>query len=142
MISQIHKAYIAGFLDGDGSVFVQAKKNSTYKYKYQISPYIVLFQSSKNVDCLKDIQNIMKIGSIRLRNDGMQELIINKIDEVQFFLQEIALFSLAKKKQLNLMKQILDAKKVVKDENDFKNLLKLIDSYRSLNYSKMRKLRP
>ena len=46
-ISSTQKAYIAGFLDGDGSIYVRMKPNSTYKYGFQISSYIVLFQSQK-----------------------------------------------------------------------------------------------
>jgi intein-encoded DNA endonuclease-like protein len=142
MISQIQKAYIAGFLDGDGSVFVQAKSNATYKYDYQISPYIVLYQSAKNKDCLKNIQSILNIGTIRSRNDGMEELIINKINDIRFFLQEIGPYSFAKKKQLELMAQIIDAKETVEKKEDFKHLLKLIDAYSTLNYSKRRILHP
>ena len=40
-------AYLAGFLDGDGSIYVRAKPNLSYKYGFQIAPYIVFFQSKK-----------------------------------------------------------------------------------------------
>ncbi len=47
MLNQIQKSYIAGFLDGDGSIYVRLKPNRTYRYGFQVSPYIVLFQSQK-----------------------------------------------------------------------------------------------
>ena len=40
------------------------------------------------------------------------------------------------------MEQIIEAKKNVSDETDFKELLKLVDRYREINYSKKRKIRP
>jgi len=48
LISQTKRAYLAGFLDGDGSIYVQLKPNKTYKFGFQIAPYIVLFQSQKD----------------------------------------------------------------------------------------------
>ena len=44
-ITTIQKAYIAGFVDGDGSIYVRLKPNKDYKYGYQVAPYIILFQS-------------------------------------------------------------------------------------------------
>ncbi len=40
-ISSTQKAYLAGFLDGDGSIYVRIKPNNTYKYGFQVAPYIV-----------------------------------------------------------------------------------------------------
>ena len=47
LLSPIKKAYIAGFLDGDGSIYVRAKPNTSYRFGYQIALYIVFFQSAK-----------------------------------------------------------------------------------------------
>jgi hypothetical protein len=43
-LNDTQKSYIAGFLDGDGSVYVKLKKNDTYRYGYQIAPYITFYQ--------------------------------------------------------------------------------------------------
>ena len=48
LISQTKRAYLAGFLDGDGSIYVQLKPNKTYRFGFQDAPYIVLFQSQKD----------------------------------------------------------------------------------------------
>ena len=42
-LSKEEKAYIAGFLDGDGSIYVRIKPNSSYRYRFQISPAIVFW---------------------------------------------------------------------------------------------------
>ncbi len=137
-LSPIKKAYIAGFLDGDGSIYVRAKPNPTYKYGFQVAPYIVLFQSEKGKDNFLKVCNLIGSGYIRERKDGILEYIINRIDEVKEFLKVIYPYTILKKKQIKLMLQIIESKKKIKNESDFKTLLELIDSYRELNYSKRR----
>jgi len=56
-LSTQQKAYIAGFLDGDGSIHVRLKPNSTYRYRFQVSPAIVFYQSVKEVEHLKWLQD-------------------------------------------------------------------------------------
>ncbi|HLC00130.1 MAG: hypothetical protein A3J06_00355 [Candidatus Moranbacteria bacterium RIFCSPLOWO2_02_FULL_48_19] len=141
-LSPTQRAYIAGFLDGDGSVYVRAKPNDSYRYGYQIAPSIVLFQSSKSKEALKRLHAMLQLGYIRERNDGILELIINKVAEIQEFIVIAKPFSLFKKKQLALMEKIIEAKKKIKNECDFQAMLKLVDIYRVLNYSKKRKIRP
>ena len=67
------RAYIAGFLDGDGSIYVRLKPNATYRFRYQVAPNIVFFQSMKARFGLENIQNILGIGYLRDRNDGIDE---------------------------------------------------------------------
>jgi hypothetical protein len=137
-LSPIKKAYIAGFLDGDGSIYVRAKPNPTYKYGFQVAPYIVLFQSGKGKENFLKVCNLIGSGYIRERNDGILEYIINKIDDVKEFLKAIYPYIILKKKQIKLMLHIIELKKKIKSNGDFKALLELIDSYRELNYSKKR----
>ncbi len=140
--SSTQRAYIAGFLDGDGSVYVRAKPNDTYRYGYQIAPSIILFQSEKSAEAFDSLHAMLGLGYIRKRKDGILELTINKIDEIEQFITLAKPYSLFKRRQLELMEQIIKAKKNVTNENDFKALLKLVDTYRVLNYSKKRKIRP
>ena len=141
-LSPTQRAYIAGFLDGDGSVYVRAKPNGSYRYGYQIAPSIILFQSGKSAEALKKLRAILQLGYIRERNDGILELTINKIAEVKEFIAIAKPFSLFKRKQLELMEKIIEVKKKIKNECDFQAMLKLVDIYRVLNYSKKRKIRP
>jgi len=138
-ISLMQKAYIAGFLDGDGSIYVRMKPNDTYRYGFQIAPYVVLFQSQKDSENFKKICSLIDLGYIRERNDGILEYIIGKEDSIRGFLEMVTPFLILKKEQANLMIKILDAKAKVQDKNDFHALAKLVDRFRELNYSKKRK---
>ena len=140
-LSSIKKAYIAGFLDGDGSIYVRAKPNSTYRYGFQVAPYIVLFQSAKDKENFEAMCKMIGYGRMRERKDGILEYVINKIDDIIDFLNCVKPFSILKKKQIELMLKIIESKQKVEKEEDFKSLLNLVDSYRELNYSKKRKKR-
>lgn len=140
-ISSTQKAYLAGFLDGDGSIYVQLKPNSSYRYKFQVAPYIVLYQSLKDKSNFLRICSLIGLGYMRERSDGILEYIIGKTDNIKRFLALVFPYLILKKEQASLMNKILEAKEKVKDRKDFTKLMKLIDRFRNLNYSKKRKNR-
>ena len=141
MLTKSKKAYLAGFLDGDGSIYVRLKPNPTYRYGFQVAPYIVLFQSQKNRKKFEKLCSLVGLGYLRIRRDGILEYIIGKSDELQKFLQMVKPFVILKKEQVNLMMKILDQKERVKNKKDFQKLMNLIERFRELNYSKKRKKR-
>ncbi|MEX0931070.1 MAG: LAGLIDADG family homing endonuclease [Candidatus Paceibacterota bacterium] len=134
------KSYLAGFLDGDGSIYVRAKPNSSYRYGYQIAPYVAFFQSA-SCKLFPDLCKKVGYGSIRLRKDGIYEFTISKREEIIDFLEKISPYLELKQRQAKLMLEILERKKAVTDKQDFRELLKRIDTFRDLNYSKKRKVR-
>ena len=132
--------YLAGFLDGDGSIYVRAKPNSSYKYGYQIAPTIAFFQSRKN-EKFPELCKRITYGTLRVRKDNIFEYTISKQGEIKNFLRSVLPHLVLKQEQAQLMLKILDYKEKVQDADDFSELLRLIDSFRELNYSKNRKVR-
>ena len=141
MDNRIQTAYIAGFLDGDGSIYVRLKPNPSYKYGFQVAPYVVLFQSQKDQENFEKLCARIGLGYLRVRKDGILEYIISRVDSLRTFLAMVKPFVILKRAQVNLMLEILDKKERVKDKNDFQSLMNLIDRFRELNYSKKRKKR-
>lgn len=141
VFSSTQKAYLAGFLDGDGSIYVQAKPNSTYRYGFQVAPYVVLYQSSKDRARFEKVCALVDCGYVRERRDGILEYIIGKAEDIQKFLDLIEPYVILKEPQVALMRKILKTKSEVREKKDFATLMKLIDTFRSLNYSKKRKVR-
>ena len=139
-LSLAQKAYIAGFLDGDGSIYVRLKPNADYRYGFQIAPYVAFFQSSKDRKNFEEVCGLIGGGYLRARNDGMLEYVIQKQHVIRSLLSDIRPFLLLKKRQANLMLLILQKKVLVKSKEDFGALMKLIDQFRELNYSKKRKI--
>lgn len=138
-LSSTDKAYLAGLLDGDGSIYVRAKPNPTYRYGFQIASYIVFFQSSKNKRDFAKIFSPLNLGIMRERKDGILEYVINRKDSIRKLLEYVKPFLILKEKQANLLEIILENKEKVKNPRDFKKLLDLIDRFRKINYSKKRK---
>ncbi len=141
MLNQHQRAYIAGFLDGDGSIYVRLKPNSTYRYGFQVAPYIVFFQSQKDQKNFEHLCNLIGLGHLRVRGDGILEYIVSKNQALRELLNMVEPFVILKREQVYLMLKILDMKEQIKDKKDFVRLAELIDHFRELNYSKKRKKR-
>jgi len=139
MLTKNQRAYLAGFLDGDGSIYVRLKPNPTYKYGFQVAPYIVLFQSQKDQKKFGEICALIRIGHLRVRKDGILEYIISRIEALHKFLTIVKPFLILKRNQADLMLKILKEKKNIKNKRDFEKLARLVDRFRNLNYSKKRK---
>ena len=132
------KAYLAGFLDGDGSIYVRLKPNSDYRFGYQIAPFVVFFQAKKDQAKFKKLTSLIGSGVWRERKDGIIEYTINRQTEIKDFLNQIKKFLILKRNQADLMIRILDRKAEMKDRKDFIKLAGLIEKFRTLNYSKKR----
>ena len=140
-ISSTKKSYLAGFLDADGSIYVQAKPNKTYRFGFQIAPYIVFYQSQKDAESFSRVCSLIQMGHKRLRKDGIVEYIISKQEEIISFIKLVEPYVIMKKSQVALLKRIIALKQRSRTRKDFEQLINIIDQFRELNYSKKRKKR-
>ena len=88
--SNVELAYIAGFLDGDGSLMLQIKKRSDSKIGLRFMPTICLYQDTRHEKTLYWIQEKFCIGYVSRRNDGMSELRVNGYKQVAAILKTLA----------------------------------------------------
>jgi len=139
-LSKTQCAYIAGFLDGDGSLYIRIKPNKDYRFNYQIAPNIVFYQSQKGWLFLQKIKKMISAGYMRKRNDGIAEYIIGDVATMSSLLKQISSFLIFKKKQAQLFLRILQKKTKVKTKEDFIALAIMIDKLEKLNYSKKRRI--
>ena len=127
--SKINLAYIAGFLDGDGSLMIQIKKRSDIKSGVRIMLTICFYQDSRHAEPLIWIRRILGIGYISKRNDGITELRINGFEQIHKILKDLIPYLKFKRKQALAIfeaAEILKNKKR-KDKLNQKDLRKLID---------------
>ncbi len=87
--SNIDLAYIAGFLDGDGSLMLQIKKRADGKNKIRFMATICFYQDTRHQKDLLWIQKVLGIGYLSKRNDGMSELRINGFATVREILKNL-----------------------------------------------------
>lgn len=130
-------AYIAGFLDGDGSIFFQIIPRKDYKQKFQIRSSIAFYQKTNNVEILNWLKEIFEVGYIRHRKTGISDYTIVDSKEVLKILELLKPYVILKKKQVELGIKILELKN---SGFDFFEICKLVDNFKELNYSKKRKI--
>ena len=133
-------AYIAGFLDGDGSIFFQIIPRKDYKQKFQIRTSIAFYQKKNNVEILDWLKEIFEVGYIRHRKTGISDYTIVDSKEVEKILLLLRPHVKLKKKQVELGLDIFNKLENKKSNEDFLNICKLVDKFKQLNYSKNRKL--
>ena len=140
---QTDLAYIAGFLDGDGSLMLQLKKRKDGKSKARFMATICFYQDTRHYIDLSWIKSIFNIGYLSHRKDGMSELRINGFKQVKSILTALQPYVRFKKLQLlNLLEavNILEAKSITKlGKDDLKKLVECMIQIQGANYVTRRK---
>ena len=136
--SKIDLAYIAGFLDGDGSLMLQIKKRKDGKLKRRFMCTICFYQDSRHREPLGWIKSILNIGYISQRNDGMIELRINGFKQVKEILRDLIPFIKFKKEQAKALYEasnmLSNKKNSLLDEIDLQKLIEYILIIQNNNY--------
>jgi len=126
--SKIELAYIAGFLDGDGSLMLQLKKRSDSKRGIRFMATICFYQDARHDKTLYWIQEVLGIGYLSKRNDGMTELRINGYEQVRNILKALTPYIRFKKLQAHALIQACEVLSSTKfNELTKKQLMKLVD---------------
>ena len=131
-------AYIAGFLDGDGSIFFQIVPRKDYRQKFQIRSSIAFYQKTEYAEILDWLKKIFGAGYIRHRKTGISDYTIVDSKEVYKILKLLQPYVRLKKKQVELGLEILSKLENKKSDEDFLEICKLVDKFKELNYSKKR----
>ena len=85
-LTESDKNYLAGFLDGDGSVLAQIIKGRNYKHGHTIRVSVIFYQSTKRHWFLIKTKSLLGKGwKLRKRKDGMSELSITGFTPVKAF---------------------------------------------------------
>lgn len=100
-------AYIAGFLDGDGSIMVQVKNRQGTPRGWRLMFTICFYQDSGHKKPLQWIRDTLEIGYVSDRNDHITELRINGYRETQRILIMLKPYVKFKARQIELTLRIL-----------------------------------
>ena len=107
-------AYIAGFLDGDGSLMLQIKKRNDTKRGVRFMATICLYQDTRHEKPLLWMRDCLNIGYISRRSDGMSELRVNGFERVHNILVQLQPFIKFKSKQTEAL---IEACAILKETN-------------------------
>ncbi|MDO8505911.1 MAG: LAGLIDADG family homing endonuclease [bacterium] len=137
-MSNEEKAYVAGFLDGDGCIMAQLVRRKDYVYGYQVRTSIVFYQKASHNEILSWIKRQLKYGYIRERNDGMTEYTIVGFKEVQEILALLYPFLRLKKVLARLVLQLIRVHPKKMSPQGLLKMSVLVDKTATFNYSKKR----
>ena len=138
-LTEAQASYLAGFIDGDGSIMAQIVKRPDYVLRYQIRLSVVFFQKKKRTHFLTQFQKEIGSGTLRDRGDGICELALVGANTVFPFLRQVRPFLRIKHKQANLVIQIIEQLPLTKKSPErFLDLCKLADQVSLLNDTKSR----
>ncbi len=122
-------AYIAGFLDGDGSVRVQLQPR---KNTFRVRTIISFAQKWGKEREMKWIQKQLGIGYLYERNDHITELKIEGHGVVKRILKTLQPYIRFKKKQVVILLKIIEM--IEDEEHDLRKIAALSDKISELNY--------
>lgn len=126
--SKIDLAYIAGFLDGDGSLMLQIKKRKDSKRGIRFMATICFYQDTRHEKTLYWIQKVFSIGYLSRRKDGMTELRINGYEQVRNILIDLLPYIRFKKIQAQALKDACEVLITTKFKMlDIKKLIQLVN---------------
>lgn len=101
-------AYIAGFLDGDGSLMFQLKKRTDTLRGWRFMATICLYQDTRHEEPLHWIRSQLGIGYLSRRNDGISEIRINGFKQVRTILSWLLPYTRFKKVQARVIYRACD----------------------------------
>jgi intein-encoded DNA endonuclease-like protein len=133
-------AYIAGFLDGDGSIFAQIVKGKQYRYGFTVRFSIAFFQKKKRFWFILWLKAKLTVGYTRLRSDLMGEYVITGLDDVEQIITLLLPYLKIKKEVGDLVLKAISLKRIVKSKEDFLSLCTLTDKIAALTDGKSRTL--
>ena len=137
-MKKLESAYIAGFLDGDGSIYFQLVPRPQNVYGYEIRVSVCFYQRTNNRRILEYLREKIGLGYIRDRNDGVSDYTIVGYQEVRKVLEIVRPYVILKKMQTEKAIQMLtklEKRKRLEPQN-FVSMAKCVDEFSTLNYSK------
>ena len=137
-MSNEEKAYIAGFLDGDGCVMAQLVRRKDYIYGYQVRVSIVFYQKQNHQEILQWLKDKLKLGYIRQRNDGMAEYTIVGLKEVEVILRLLQPYLRLKKVLAGKVLKLIQEHPKKMTPKELIRISALVDETATFTYSKKR----
>ena len=134
--------YLAGFLDGDGSIVATLERYYSKRFPYRVRIKVNFTQHARHVDKLKLMQEAVgSLGIIRVnKRKNLAELVIQERSQVKTVLARLVPFLLIKKDQANLALEVLKGmsanekhKPSTLSERAYIRVLSLVQEIRRLN---------
>jgi hypothetical protein len=137
--TQEGKLYLAGFIDGDGSIIAQIVKKQDYVLKNQIRVTVQVTQSTKRKEFLENLKEFFKFGYIRDRKSGVSDWVVVEPAKVKQLLDFLYPLLLLKEEQAKLTLELIEFLQTISnDPGRFLEACRLVDKISSYNDTRKR----
>jgi hypothetical protein len=133
-------SYLAGFLDGDGSIHFQLVRQREYRHGYYIRASVSFSQSTSARAGLEHIQRVLGGGYLRDRGTGMSDLVVTSRPLLIEILSQLQPYVVFKKAHVKRALDLLNEIKPRPTSKEFLGLARKVDAFASLNYSKTKRI--
>jgi hypothetical protein len=140
LLSASQASYLAGFLDGDGSIHFQLVRQKEYKFGFYIRASLSFSQSTSARWGLEYIQILLGAGYLRDRRTGMSDLVITSRPLLSTLLSEIEPYVVFKREHVRRALWLLPQIAPRMSSEEFLRVAHHVDAFASLNYSKRKRI--
>jgi LAGLIDADG endonuclease len=133
-------SYVAGFLDGDGSVHFQLVRQKEYRFGFYIRSTVSFSQSTTARAGLESLRDLLGWGYLRNRGTGMSDLVITSRPALTELLTAVRPYVIFKREHVTQALLLLPQLERVRDPRQFLYLARQVDSFAALNYSKTKRV--
>jgi hypothetical protein len=133
-------SYVAGFLDGDGSIHFQLVRQKEYKYGFYIRASVSFSQATPHRGFLEYLQELLGGGYVRDRGTGMSDLVITSRPLLLQVLSEVSPYVILKRDHVRRALDLIPRIRPRPEPEEFLALAREVDAFSALNYSKSKRI--
>jgi hypothetical protein len=133
-------SYLAGFLDGDGSIHFQLVRQKEYRFGFYIRSSMSLSQSTSARKGLEYLQDLIGGGYLRDRGTGMSDLVVTSRPLLMELFVRIEPHVIFKKEHVQEALKLLPQIRPRMSPKEFLEVAQQVDAFSSLNYSKTKRI--
>jgi hypothetical protein len=138
----VEASYLAGFLDGDGSIHFQLVQQDGYRFGFYVRSSLSLTQSTSARAGLEHLQAMIGAGYLRDRGTGMSDLVITSRPVLTRILREVEPYVIFKRRHVRRALKLLARVRPRMDPGEFLLVAHEVDCFAALNYSKTKRIPP
>ena len=136
----VDASYLAGFLDGDGSIHFQLVRQREYKFGFYIRTSLSLSQSTSARRGLEHLQQPIGGGYLRDRGTGMSDLVVTSRPLLLETSEAVAPYVVFKREHVRRAREIIPRIRPRPGAEEFLELAHEVDRFAALNYSKSKRI--
>ena len=132
-MTEVEKAYVAGFLDGDGSIMAHIAPHRECRFGYAIRVVVKFSQHEDSEGILRELRRLCGDGFLSQANKHVRELALKSSRSVERLLRDIEPYVRIKRKQVEGALVLIDRLRHVQTADEFRQAAELADQISAAN---------